>query len=127
MDYYPKACCEIIKPEIMQVVNNFQNLHVANLHWINSANIALILKKGDEDVLDFRPISLIHAIGKYIAMMGSRLAPHMTDIVSNAQSAFIKREAFMMKEHGAPCVVLVIDDNLYGLMVALSYICRTCP
>ena len=23
---------------------------------------------------------------------------------------------------GAPCLVLVIDDNLYGLMVALSYI-----
>jgi hypothetical protein len=27
----------------------------------------------------------------------------------------------------APCVVLVINDNLYGLMVALSYMCRTCP
>jgi hypothetical protein len=24
-------------------------------------------------------------------------------------------------------VVLVINDNLYGLMVALSYMCRTCP
>ena len=28
---------------------------------------------------------------------------------------------------GAPCVVLVIDDILYGLMVALSYIGRICP
>jgi hypothetical protein len=27
----------------------------------------------------------------------------------------------------APCVVLVINDNPYGLMVALSYMCRTCP
>ena len=26
-----------------------------------------------------------------------------------------------------PCVVLVINDNLYGLMVALSYICRFGP
>ena len=26
-----------------------------------------------------------------------------------------------LKVHGAPCVVLVIDDNLYGLMFALSY------
>ena len=26
-----------------------------------------------------------------------------------------------------PCVVLVINDNLYGLMVALSYPCRACP
>jgi hypothetical protein len=32
-----------------------------------------------------------------------------------------------VKEHGAPCVVLVINNNLYGLMFALSYICRTCP
>ena len=29
----------------------------------------------------------------------------------------------LMKEHAVPpCLVLVIDDNLYGLMVALSYI-----
>ena len=27
----------------------------------------------------------------------------------------------------APCVVLVINDNPYGLMVALSYICRFGP
>jgi hypothetical protein len=26
-----------------------------------------------------------------------------------------------------PCVVLVINDNPYRLMVALSYMCRTCP
>ena len=32
-----------------------------------------------------------------------------------------------MKGHGAPCVVLVINDNFYGLMVALSYPCRACP
>src|SRR3954462_13761697 len=33
-----------------------------------------------------------------------------------------------VKEHvGAPCVVLVINENLYGLMCALSYTCRICP
>ena len=26
-----------------------------------------------------------------------------------------------------PCVVLVINENLYGLMCVLSYTCRTCP
>jgi hypothetical protein len=31
------------------------------------------------------------------------------------------------RKYGAPCVVLVINDNPYGLMVALSYMCRTCP
>ena len=29
----------------------------------------------------------------------------------------------LVKEHAVPpCLVLVIDDNLYGLMVALSYV-----
>jgi hypothetical protein len=32
-----------------------------------------------------------------------------------------------VKVHMPPCVVLVINDNPYGLMFALSYICRTCP
>ena len=27
----------------------------------------------------------------------------------------------------APCVVLVINDNPYGLMFALRYTCRYCP
>jgi hypothetical protein len=26
-----------------------------------------------------------------------------------------------------PCVVLVINGNPYGLMVAMSYMCRSCP
>ena len=29
--------------------------------------------------------------------------------------------------HVLSCVLLVINDNLYGLMVALSYPCRACP
>jgi hypothetical protein len=32
-----------------------------------------------------------------------------------------------LKEHLPPCVVLVINDNPYGLMFASSYICRPCP
>ena len=30
-------------------------------------------------------------------------------------------------EHISPYVVLVLDDNSYGLMVSLSYIYRICP
>ena len=29
--------------------------------------------------------------------------------------------------HEPSCVVLIINDNLSGLMVALSYPCRACP
>jgi hypothetical protein len=31
------------------------------------------------------------------------------------------------RTYGSPCVVLVINDNPYGLMIALSYMCRTYP
>ena len=79
----------------MLAVNNFSNLHVNNLHWLNSANIVLVAKKdGAEDISDFRPISLIHAVAKIIAkMMATRLAPHMHALVSNTQSAFIKKRS----------------------------------
>jgi hypothetical protein len=34
---------------------------------------------------------------------------------------------WLLKEHVPTCMVLVINDNPYGLMFVLSYICRTCP
>lgn len=65
-----KECWDIIKDDLMLAINHFSNLHTENLHWLNSANIGLIPKKdGAEDI---------------------RLTPHMNDIVSIAQSAFIK-------------------------------------
>jgi hypothetical protein len=87
-----KKCWEIIKVDIMKVIELFGNLHTENFHWLNSTNIALLPKKdGAEEVSDFRPISLIHAIAKIIAkMLANRLGPFMNDLVSNAQSAFIK-------------------------------------
>jgi hypothetical protein len=92
-----KACWSIIKIDVMAVINQFSNLHTNNLHWLNSISIALIpKKKGAKDVSDFRPISLIHAISKLISnMMAGRLAPHMNKLVSNAQSTFIQKKAFM--------------------------------
>ena len=40
-----KECWEIIKDDIMAAISHFSNLHTSNLHWLNSANIALIPKK----------------------------------------------------------------------------------
>jgi mannosylglycoprotein endo-beta-mannosidase len=79
----------------MAVVQLFGNLHAENFHWLNSANIVLLPKKdGAEEITDFRPISLIHTIAKIIAkMLALRLAPHMDDLVSHAQSAFIKKRS----------------------------------
>ena len=72
-----KTCWDIIKEEIMLVINNFSTLQARSLHWLNSANIALVPKKdGAEEISDFRPISLIHPVAKLIAkILASRLAP----------------------------------------------------
>jgi mannosylglycoprotein endo-beta-mannosidase len=90
-----KARWKTVKTDLMAVINQFSNLQTSNLHWLNSTNIVLIPKKeGAEEVTDFHPISLIHAIAKLISkMMATRLAPHMNKLVSNAQSAFIKKRS----------------------------------
>jgi hypothetical protein len=59
-----KACWDIIKCDMMAVVQKISSLHTRNLHWLNSVNIVLIPKKeGAEDISDFRPISLIQLEG----------------------------------------------------------------
>ena len=78
----------------MRVITHFDCLHTSNLQWLNSENVVLLSKKeGAEGIADYRPISLIHAIAKIIAkVLSMRLGPHMKNLVSNAQSAFIKTE-----------------------------------
>jgi hypothetical protein len=60
---------------------------------INTANIVLLPKTQDAAaLLDYRPISLINNIAKIITkLLANRLAPHMNDLASNAQNAFIKK------------------------------------
>jgi hypothetical protein len=79
----------------MRVINLFGDIHSENFHWLNSTNIALLPKKdGAEEVSNFHSISLIHAIAKIISkMLASRLSPFMNDLVSNAQSSFIKKRS----------------------------------
>jgi hypothetical protein len=79
----------------MRVIHLFANLHAENLHWLNSANVAFLPKKdGAKEVADLWPISLIHMIARIIyKMVAIWLAPYMNDLVSNAQSAFIKKRS----------------------------------
>jgi mannosylglycoprotein endo-beta-mannosidase len=59
---------------------------------INKANIILLPKKeGAEEITDYRPISLIHAVAKIITkILALRLAPLIHCLISACQSAFIK-------------------------------------
>jgi hypothetical protein len=90
-----KKCWHAIKGDIMKVIERFGDLHVQNFWWLNSSNIALLPKKeGAEEVSDYWPISLIHPIAKIIMkMLALRLVPFMNDLVSMAQSAFIKKRS----------------------------------
>jgi hypothetical protein len=89
-----KKCWPTMKEDVLCAINSFNNLHVTNLQWLNSANIVLLPKKvGAEEISEYRPISLIHAIAKIITkMIALCLAPLMNDLVSNGQSAFIKKK-----------------------------------
>lgn len=87
-----KHCWETIKYDLIAAINSFHNSRCADLNLLNKANIILIPKKdGAEDIKDFRPISLIHAIAKIITkILALRLAPFMKQPISPYQSAFIK-------------------------------------
>uniref|UniRef100_J3L0J0 CCHC-type domain-containing protein n=1 Tax=Oryza brachyantha TaxID=4533 RepID=J3L0J0_ORYBR len=73
----------------------FMNFKTQNLKELNSANICLLPKKGDATAPDhYRLINLIHSVGKIITKtLANRLASKLDQMVSNNQSAFIKKRA----------------------------------
>lgn len=74
-------------------MNYFHDLRAGPLGKLNGANIILIPKTDmAEQPKDYMPISLIHSFGKFITKtMALRLRPLMDQLISNAQSAFIKK------------------------------------
>jgi hypothetical protein len=61
-------------------------------HAINEALLTLLSKKAEAMSLnDYRPISLIHIIGKLFSkILANRLAPMLDSLVHHSQRAFIK-------------------------------------
>lgn len=76
----------------MAVFHSFHSLRTLHLHLLNTTNIVLIPKQeGAVKVQDYRPISLIHGLGKWIAKtLALRVSPILNTLVSQSQSAFIK-------------------------------------
>ena len=90
-----KACWGIIKEDVMAALHNLYNLNSQGMEMLNSTNIILLPKKAESlRIADFRPISLIHSIAKIFSkLLANRLAPHLNSLVSNCQSAFIKKRS----------------------------------
>jgi len=88
-----KKCWDIIRSDLTSALNQLYNMNSQHLDLLNLANIVLIPKKPDATkVSDYRPISLIHSIAKIFSkLLANRLAPFLDGLVSNCQSAFIKR------------------------------------
>lgn len=88
-----KVCWSTIKFDVMAAISCVWARKFANMNYLNSAYIALILKvEGADKVKDFRPISLIHSFAKLMSkLLANRLAGQLQHLVSPNQSAFIKK------------------------------------
>ena len=88
-----KKCWEIIKDDFYVAILGFYNHRTAKMSLFNEANIVLLPKKQDARTLnEYRPISLINSMVKIITkMLAIRLVPHLNELVSHAQNAFIRK------------------------------------
>ena len=86
-------CWPIIKGDTLAAFSCFHRLNDGPLPKMNGAHITILPKKEHPDCpSDFRPISLIHSFAKLISkVLARRLSKHINNLVSGAQSAFIKR------------------------------------
>jgi hypothetical protein len=87
-----KSCWDIIKTDIMVALREMFELWVGSWNLLNTANIALIAKKQDAQVMgDYMPISIMHSMAKLFGkILTVQLAPHLDHIVSRSQITFIK-------------------------------------
>lgn len=83
----------------MVVFNNFYHLAGGDGQSINTVMSALLPKKDIAiDLSHYRPISLIHFMGKLIAkVLSIRLAAVMQDLISPAPSVFEKAKCISVR------------------------------
>ncbi|XP_010240795.1 uncharacterized protein LOC104585565 [Brachypodium distachyon] len=87
-----RSCWAFIRLDILAAFNHLYHLAGGNFASLNSAFIFLLPKKAQvNSVHDLRLISLIHSFAKLFSkVLARRLAPLMGELISPAQSAFLK-------------------------------------
>jgi hypothetical protein len=82
----------IIRPDIMRTFDALWHMDARSFHVINEAMTVLLPKiAAPTTIRDYRPISLIHGLGKLMSkVLANRLSPRLHEMVSPNQSAFIK-------------------------------------
>lgn len=78
---------------MMGIVHQFYNVNQQELHLLNQAFVVLVAKiNNPQNIGDYRPISLIHSFVKIISkLLANRLAPHLDQLISVNQKAFIQK------------------------------------
>jgi hypothetical protein len=86
------SCWSIIRGDILRAFNALSDMDCRSFHHLNGALLTLVPKKPNPVLLsDYRPISLIHSFGKIFSKAAAnRFAPHLPNLISANQSAFIK-------------------------------------
>jgi hypothetical protein len=76
----------------MEAFDAFWRLDTQNFHNINEALLVLLPKSPEASSLkNYRPISLIHLLGKLFSkVLSNRLAPKLASLIHPTHSAFIK-------------------------------------
>jgi hypothetical protein len=84
-------CWDIIRPEIMRPFDALWWLDTRDLHSVNEPLMVLLPKALEAKAIkDYRPISLIHVMGKLVTkVLASRLSSRMGELIRPCQSAFI--------------------------------------
>lgn len=90
MQFY-KVCWETLKEDLMQTIHNFHQRGIFEKAF-NASFVALIPKKpGAVEIKDFRPISLIGGVYKFISkLLTERLKSVIGKLVDEHQMAFLQ-------------------------------------
>jgi hypothetical protein len=87
-----RAAWEVVGPDVVRVFRALWEVDFRSFHSLNGAIMVLLHKtEAPAGLRDYRPISLIHSIGKLFAKgLALRLEPRMPQIVKDNQSAFVQ-------------------------------------
>jgi len=89
---FVKAVWAVVAADVMRAFSAFWDMDFRNFNCLNEALMVLLHKTQNPETLrDYRPISLIHTIGKLFAKtLAMRLQPFMCELISINQTAFIR-------------------------------------
>jgi hypothetical protein len=111
-----KAAWDIVGPDVVRVFQTLWDMDFRNFHALNEVVMVLLHKtQVPMGLKDYRPINLIHSIGKLFSKgLAMRLAPRMHELIKPNQSAFI---------HGRR-----IHDNFMTVRLSCRWLhARRCP